>query len=928
MIEPSKSPWACGVVMAKKKGGQLRFCCDFRYLNAVTIRDAYPIPRIDESLSKLVDAKFFTTLDLGSAFWQVPLRKQDREKTGFARELGLFQWKRMPFGLCNATATFQRLMAQALTSVTKKYGNLIMCYVDDVVIATPTLEDHIERLEEVFSCMKQAGLKCKPSKCEILRDSIKYLGRLVDKHGVRPDPEAVDAVLTWKAPKTDTQLMSFLGFANYYREFSKGYTDKIYPMQRLMRNKGKRFTWTDEAQVSFENIKRELCEAPVLGMPTEKGMFVLDTDASVVAISGILHQEQEWNGRTVLRPIAYGSKVLSDTEMKYGAPKAEMFAVITFVEKYRAYLGSAPFKLRVDNRALAWLKTYSMDQSYIGRWIVRLDGYHMIIEHRTRDKHQNADSLSKKTEFYERLEEKQPNQSEIKDGFSFLDKETYDKLPLTRWLDKSGHPIPGHPDLPVETAAEIKLLARGEPVPLDLLVRSNLVQQELTRLGINSMALLNRTVNVAPDVMGKLRDLLDREVDRHDREWMETMQWLTVTKRTEKMPVSIRSRGVERDCRSIVNQLVSSMPKEVLLRTSFTEYGTLNQNQTTEEVRIKSKSSFTRRVHFTDAKEEYEPSPDCSSVDKTMSEESDTFEPVQDDLSGEKLTRPPRGRILSGESGLKRPMDRHLSGESRNISDNLEYDVGKSVDSSVDSRPQSWDNTSETTSNFDMSEIAIHSLLVDWKQRGLDRETHQDPDRDRYTSDEEGTVVDNAADELELIAVSKRPTRLLPHGTVVRTNLEPSVQEATPLKKIWCVKLMDDAHAPEIMSGQMNVVNTYLKARYRLSDLLRAHRNDRMTSSLKRWIENGVPDKGDLEEDSYKILKQFYLKRNDLLYLNKDGIVACKRKEEDKVLYKYNSIVLTQLYQTELLFRSHDQMGHQGVDKVYNRIQKRSNGRD
>ena len=156
-------------------------------------------------------------------------------------------------------------------------------------------------------------------------------------------------------------------------------------------------------------------------------------------------------------------------------------------------------------------------------------------------------------------------------------------------------------------------------------------------------------------------------------------------------------------------------------------------------------------------------------------------------------------------------------------------------------------------------------------------------------------MVDNAADELELIAVSKRPTRLLPHGTVVRTNLEPSVQEATPLKKIWCVKLMDDAHAPEIMSGQMNVVKTYLKARYRLSDLLRAQRNDRMTSSLKRWIENGAPDKGDLEEDSYKTLKQLYLKRNDLLYLNKDGIVACKRKEEDRVLYKYNSIVLPQL---------------------------------
>ena len=138
------------------------------------VKDTYPIPRIDESLANLGDAKFFTTLDLGLAFWQVPLRKQDRDKEGFACKLGLFHWKRMPFGLCNATTTFQRLIAQALTSVTKKYGNLVICYVDDVVIAAPTQEDHNERLDEVFACMKRIGPKCKPSKCEILRDSIKY----------------------------------------------------------------------------------------------------------------------------------------------------------------------------------------------------------------------------------------------------------------------------------------------------------------------------------------------------------------------------------------------------------------------------------------------------------------------------------------------------------------------------------------------------------------------------------------------------------------------------------------------------------------------------------------------------------------------------------------------------------------------------------
>ena len=171
--------------------------------------------------------------------------------------------------MCNPTAIFQILVAQALTRVTKKYGNLVMCYND--------------RHGEVFGCVKRAGLKCKPSKCEIRWDSFKYLGRMVDRHAVRLDPEAVEAVLTWKAPRTDTQLMSFLGFANYYSEFIRGYADKVYLMQTLMRNKGKKFEWNEKAQAAFENIKRELCEAPVLSMLTEKCMYVLDTDASVIS---------------------------------------------------------------------------------------------------------------------------------------------------------------------------------------------------------------------------------------------------------------------------------------------------------------------------------------------------------------------------------------------------------------------------------------------------------------------------------------------------------------------------------------------------------------------------------------------------------------------------------------------------------------------
>ena len=563
MIEQTKSLWACGVVMAKKKGDQLRFCCDFRYLNPVTVKDAYPIPSIDQSLSKLGDAKFFTTLDLGSAFWQVPLRKQGRQKTGFACELGLFQWKGMPFGLCNATATFQRLLAHALTSVTNKYNNLVMCYVNDVVIATPILEDHIERLDEVFACMKRAGLKCKPLKCEILKESIKYLGRKVDKHGIRPDPDAVEAKLNWKSSKTEHQLMTFLSFAKFYREFIKGYAEKVYPMQQLMRHKGKKFMWNNAAQELFQRIKKELCEAPVLGMPTDKGMYVLDTDASMVAISGILHQEQERNGKTVVRPIACGSKFLSDTEMKYGAPKAEMIAVITFAEKNRAYLGSEPFKLRVDKRALSWLKTYSMDQSYIRRWIVRLDGYNMIIEHRTRDKHQNADTLSKKTEFYERQEQREADKPEIKDGFSFIDKETYDSLPLTRWLDKSGKPIEDYPELP-EERPERTILKRNGVMPMKVMLKSKILRETLKAKDYDIRQVEEGSAKIGEDLKRLLEILAEERpiFQTNDRDEPE----ISILRRGEAAYGEDSLKEKQFDGNDVMQSLVEKIPEEILRR--------------------------------------------------------------------------------------------------------------------------------------------------------------------------------------------------------------------------------------------------------------------------------------------------------------------------------------------------------------------------
>ena len=318
----------------------------------------------------------------------------------------------------------------------------------------------------------------------------------------------------------------------------------------------------------------------------------------------------------------------------------------------------------------------------------------------------------------------------------------------------------------------------------------------------------------------------------------------------------------------------------------------------------------------------------------------------QESLSGEKVVdgnkrvyqQDPGQESLSGESAVEESVqgeeqdleDKIFSGEFRWMSRAHKTDPEEKTcsvtDSSVDdnSKNSETDTYSDRNSNTGskLSELTIHTLLVETRARHLDRELSQDPDSDRYLLRSE-TVFDIAADDLETIAISKRSMTLLPQKEVVRTDLQPFRQETEPLAKIWCLKMEDDTHQPDEANSHLRVLKTYLKARYRLLDLLRAQRNDRMTSNLKRWIKNGTPDKGDLEEDSYRILRQYFMQTEVRLYLNKDGIVACKRRKEDKVLYKYNAIVLPQLYQTELLFRSHDQMSHQGIDKVYQRILKR-----
>ena len=354
----------------------------------------------------------------------------------------------MPFGMCNASATFQRAIARALQKIVNREGSMVMAYIDDIVIATGTIEDHMDRLREVFLCLREAGFKMRVSKCDFMKSEIKYLGRVVSAVGIKPDPKAVTKLRDWDIPRTKTELQSFLGFANYYPDFIPWHA-KLFAPLHAMTGIGSPFCGGRSSNEPLTTSKWRLWKPLLWHNPTLKeGEFVLDTDASGVAISGILHQWQGPPESRKLRPIVFGSKMLTSTQAKYGAPKLKMYAAYYFILKNHSYLCPRKFTLRVDNQALSWLKTYSMDQAIIGRWIVALEKYHFSIEHRIRTQHRNADGLSKRTNDYEKNEKQLKGLPAIADKWNFLSQEEYDKLPLAPWFDVQGRVIPDHPELP------------------------------------------------------------------------------------------------------------------------------------------------------------------------------------------------------------------------------------------------------------------------------------------------------------------------------------------------------------------------------------------------------------------------------------------------------------------------------------------------
>ncbi|XP_048084297.1 uncharacterized protein LOC125284405 [Alosa alosa] len=307
VIRESASPWASPVVLVKKKDQSWRFCVDYRKLNAVTHKDAYPLPRVEESLTSLKKAEWYSTLDLASGYWQVEVLPADKEKTAFATPLGLYEFERMPFGLCNAPATFQRLMQHCLGGQVHEF---LLIYLDDIILYSPDFSSHVGHLEQVFAKLHEHGLKLQPAKCRLFQRSVQYLGHVVTPGGVATDPEKTEAVRKWPTPTNIREVRSFLGFVGYYRRFILSFARRAGPLHALLKGTGggktRSIDWSPDCEKAFQDLKESLLRAPVLAYADFSLPFRLYNDASLHGLGAVLAQVQE--GRE--RVIAYASRGL------------------------------------------------------------------------------------------------------------------------------------------------------------------------------------------------------------------------------------------------------------------------------------------------------------------------------------------------------------------------------------------------------------------------------------------------------------------------------------------------------------------------------------------------------------------------------------------------------------------------------------------
>ncbi|XP_055603795.1 uncharacterized protein LOC129752031 [Uranotaenia lowii] len=394
VIEPSKSDWALATVAVLKPSGEVRLCLDARRLNERTKRDAYPLPHQDRILSRLGSSKYLSTIDLSKAFLQIPLDPSSRKYTAFSvMGRGLFQFKRLFFGGVNSAAGLVRLMDTVLG-----FGELepnVFVYLDDIVVANETFEEHLETLREVARRLREANLSINLKKSQFGVRELTYLGYMLTSEGLKPNPERIEPIVNYERPTSIRSLRRFLGMANYYRRFIPKFSEMTAPLTNLLKKKPKSIKWTSEAEVSFNRIKEALITAPVLASPNFNLPFHIQTDASDTAVAAILTQDHPEGERVV----AYYSQKLSPAQQAYAASEKEGLAVLSAIDKFRPYIEATRFVVTTDASALTHIMRGKWrSSSRLCRWSIELQSYDLEIRHRRGRDNIIPDALSRAIE--------------------------------------------------------------------------------------------------------------------------------------------------------------------------------------------------------------------------------------------------------------------------------------------------------------------------------------------------------------------------------------------------------------------------------------------------------------------------------------------------------------------------------------------------
>lgn len=389
IVQESNSPYASPIVLVQKKTGDMRLCVDYRALNNKTRRDHYPLPRIEDLLDRLSGQIIFTTLDLASGYHQIPIAKDSIEKTAFVTPDGQYEYTRMPFGLANAPAVFQRLIHKVLNKFKIKHA---IVYMDDILIPASSVDEGFARLEEVLLALKNCGLTLKMEKCHFFKESIDFLGFEITKGEIKPGSRKTQAIACFEAPTNQHEVRRFLGLASFFRRFVKDFASKARPLTNLLK-KDTPWRWTEEEAFAFQSLKQSLTDRPILALYDHTAETQLHTDASRIGVAGILLQRK---GCLPFRPIAYFSRQTTPDEQKLHSFELETLAVVSSLQKFRVYLLGIKFTIFSDCHALRSTFTKRDLVPRISRWWIQFLEFDCTIEYRPGDKMAHVDCLSRK----------------------------------------------------------------------------------------------------------------------------------------------------------------------------------------------------------------------------------------------------------------------------------------------------------------------------------------------------------------------------------------------------------------------------------------------------------------------------------------------------------------------------------------------------